>query len=490
MRNYKAFVVVGMGYGDEGKGQVVDHLVREHDVHTVMRFSGGSQAAHNVVTPDGLHHTFAQFGSGVFAGADTYLGRDMMVNPLDMFNEFYHLASIGQDDAWDRLSVNKGCLVTTPIHAAANLLKEYYRRGRAHGTTGKGIGETRWARINGYSLNAGLLGDKNATRWNLGRLLGYYSKQEPRWASRATAEKGDFEWSDALTECRDLLLGRRPDLVEAMIDRYAEWAARTALVENVHLANLIRNSGGGVVLEGSQGVLLDESAGFHPHTTWADVTAETARQELSIAGLSPHEIQVVGVTRTHTTRHGHGPFPSDSYRRRPVFTADDRPPSRSLWFGDEPHNDPPRRSDAHEFGTPGDFRRSWFDAVAFRYAIGIVRPDVIAVTHLDSFADQTEWRMVPSYEYFGDDDVRRYLTTGENGEITGIIGGDIAHMECVTRRLFDCYPNAEDVLLDQGAGEAPDPLGIVDAIQRIGNVPVTIVGEGPSNYRTLETVTA
>lgn len=483
MSQRKAFVTVGMGYGDEGKGQVVDHLVREHGAHTVMRYSGGAQAAHNVIAPDGRHHTFAQFGSGTFAGAGTYLGRDVMVNPLDMFNEYYHLASIGETDAWDRLAVNKACLVTTPIHEAANLLKEFYRRGRSHGTTGKGIGETRLANMRLGGFWVGVLGDKDRTKKKIEELIAYYKEQEPRWADHPATAEPEASWSDRLDAALDLLRGERPDLVEQMVDRYAEWSSRTKLVDNIHLSKLL--SSGAVVLEGSQGVLLDESMGFHPHTTWSDVTPRRARTELMIAGLAGSAVETIGVVRSYTTRHGNGPFPSDTNRRPPRLHAEPR--RTNLWF-EEPHNAPKELGwfrpnlDYYEFGTAGEFRRSPFDAVAFRYAIGQVKPDAIALTHLDAFP-KGEWPVVMSYEYFGDDGISRHLSTGGNGEVTGIKVGDISHMECVTRRLFDCYPNVEDVPLGNDPSETP--FDIVNAVQAIGNVPVTIIGLGPRNYRTV-----
>ena len=68
MNSGAAYVVVGLGFGDEGKGAIVDHLAAVHPVHTVVRYNGGAQAAHNVVLPDGRHHTFHQFGSGTFRG--------------------------------------------------------------------------------------------------------------------------------------------------------------------------------------------------------------------------------------------------------------------------------------------------------------------------------------------------------------------------------------------------------------------------------------
>lgn len=79
----RAYILAGLGYGDEGKGAWTDFLARTEPVHTVVRFNGGAQAGHNVITPDGRHHTFAQFGSGTFVrGVNTHLSRFMLVNPL------------------------------------------------------------------------------------------------------------------------------------------------------------------------------------------------------------------------------------------------------------------------------------------------------------------------------------------------------------------------------------------------------------------------
>ena len=84
----QAFIVVGLGYGDEGKGTVTDYLTRKFQAHTIIRFNGGSQAAHHVVTNEGLTHCFAQFGSGsLVANVKTYLSSYMVVDPLSLIVE-------------------------------------------------------------------------------------------------------------------------------------------------------------------------------------------------------------------------------------------------------------------------------------------------------------------------------------------------------------------------------------------------------------------
>src|SRR5512146_3203468 len=111
-----AILVADLGYGDAGKGSIVDYLTRLTNAHTVVRYNGGAQAAHNVITPDGRHHTFSQFGSGTFVpGTRPHLSRFMMVHPLAMLAEERHLRALGIPDAFRRVSVDREALVTTPF---------------------------------------------------------------------------------------------------------------------------------------------------------------------------------------------------------------------------------------------------------------------------------------------------------------------------------------------------------------------------------------
>ena len=140
------YIVCGLGFGDEGKGSVVDFLCSPRlpsPARTVIRFNGGAQAAHNVLTADGRHHTFAQFGSGSFTpGVRTHLSRFVLVDPLALAAEAAHLASAGVPDALDRLTVERDALLVTPYHQAANQTREAARGRDRHGSCGMGIGET------------------------------------------------------------------------------------------------------------------------------------------------------------------------------------------------------------------------------------------------------------------------------------------------------------------------------------------------------------
>src|SRR5258708_6711171 len=116
-----AYLVAGLGYGDEGKGATVDFLARNPGARLVVRYNGGAQAGHNVVTSDGRHHTFSQFGSGTFvSGVWTFLSRYMMVNPLNMMLEEEGLRGLGVRGAFKRTLVDARALVTTPFQSVVN----------------------------------------------------------------------------------------------------------------------------------------------------------------------------------------------------------------------------------------------------------------------------------------------------------------------------------------------------------------------------------
>src|SRR5271157_4804463 len=137
-----ALLVAGMAFGDEGKGSIVDALVRAYQSDLVVRYNGGAQAAHNVVTEHGQHHTFAQFGSGTFyPTCRTYLSRFVLINPVSMMNEEKALRGMEPSpiyDAWSRLYIDPDCVVITPYQKAVNRLEESWRVGAygAHGSTG------------------------------------------------------------------------------------------------------------------------------------------------------------------------------------------------------------------------------------------------------------------------------------------------------------------------------------------------------------------
>jgi adenylosuccinate synthase len=113
----KSFAVIDLAYGDSGKGILVARLCATEDIDVVVRFSGGCQAAHNVITDDGRHHTFKQFGSGTFSGVPTYLSRHMMFEPFLLQEEAVDLETLGIPNPISLVSVAWDALLTTTDHA-------------------------------------------------------------------------------------------------------------------------------------------------------------------------------------------------------------------------------------------------------------------------------------------------------------------------------------------------------------------------------------
>jgi adenylosuccinate synthase len=345
-------IVVDLGYGDAGKGTVVDWLCSREGsrpVAAVVRFNGGAQAAHHVVTRDGRCHSFAQFGSGTLTpGVRSHLSRFVLVDPLALAAEAAHLASIGVTRALDLLTVDRDAPLATPYHQAANRAREIARGQNRHGSCGMGIGETASYAI-AHPQDAPRAGDCASPRL-LARKLATLREH-------LTSELGEF----AAPPVRDVC------------DVYHAFAERVRLVDGGFLASMLR--AGPVVFEGAQGVLLDEWRGFHPYTTWSTTTFANAEQLLAEAGQTAVRL---GVTRCYLTRHGPGPFVTED-------------PTLAL---PEPHNGHNR--------WQGPFRTGHLDAVALRYAIEVTGGvDAIALTHLDTAARCPSLRVCRSYHVEG-----------------------------------------------------------------------------------------
>lgn len=312
-------IVVGLGYGDEGKGSVVDFLCRTQRVDAVIRFNGGAQAAHNVVTDDGRHHTFSQWGAGTLAGVPTHLSRFMLVDPFRMSAEAAHLEEIGVGSPWGLITVDRDASLTTVFHREANRERERRRGVLRHGSCGVGIGETVAYRL-AHPADAPIVGDCG-DRQRLSRKLYLLA-----------------DWFEDE-------FGFRLDVsVDDNLDGYEAFAQECVVVDDRFTRRLLHQ--GPSVFEGAQGVLLDERYGFHPYTTWSNTTPANAKSLLTEAGLAD-EAFVLGVLRTTTTRHGPGP----------LVTEDQQLVSSMA----EVHNG---------FGEwQGGWRVGHFDAVAHRYAV-------------------------------------------------------------------------------------------------------------------------
>lgn len=287
-----AKIVIGLNYGDESKGSIVDYLCSQEPVDLVVRFNGGFQAAHNVVNHN-RHHTFSQFGSGSFWDVPTFITNDVIVNPEAMISEYKALKAHNIDP---KIYVNSGALVATSFHRNANRALDCLNH---HGSCGVGIGLTRemWAKTGVGVTWEDLSKPKKlqqklsfARQWCQDKLLETaYSNNKSAIKKLDTSLKlsgSIFEEAKFLTEARKYCDNFIDESIPNII-----WGAKQYNRK--------------LVFEGSQGIGLDEAVGTIPHTTYSRTTPELATELCDELGL---EYEIIGVTRSFETRHGNGPM--------------------------------------------------------------------------------------------------------------------------------------------------------------------------------------
>ena len=429
----KATVVVDLGFGDAGKGTIVDYLARKCQAPVVVRFNGGPQARHHVVTRTGQCHGFAQFGSGSFVpGARTHLSRFMLFDPIELNHEWRWLDRYGLGDVLDRLTVDEDAIMVTPLHALANTIRETLRGDDRHGTCGMGIGETvaHSLAFPEEAIHARDMRDGNVLVRKIARIQDrLFAELWPR-----VPELPD----DALRSLADKLID--PRYPANWTDEVVRFGRKIDVCDSERLAHFARESD--LLFEGAQGVLLDEWYGFHPHTTWSTTTfanALTLLDEIKYGEC----VERIGVMRAYHTRHGEGPFPTaDALLTRII-------PDR--------HND--------NMGWQGHFRVGWFDMVLARYALAVSGgADALAITNLDRFRTVPERKVCTAYRAPGGDFIDR-LTV--KSELT-----DLTHQEALTHLLHQVEPQYEDAPMNDEQ--------YLQMIERDLGVPVAITSYGPT----------
>lgn len=464
-----ADLIVGLGYGDEGKGTLTDWLCRgaaregEDDVGAlVVRYSGGAQAAHNVVEPGpgssgqgswARHHCFQQFGAGTFAGARTYLSRFMLVNPISLVREGAALRAAGVADPFSLLAVDDRALVTTPFHIAAGRIREMTRA--RHGSCGLGIGETRKDSLHGGpTLRVGTLRDSDQIE---AFLRAQQEKKRDEMRPLVEGVRGEGHEAGRANEV-EVALAREwrtlddPDVVSHVLARFADFTRQVRFVDEAWWRRELERDQH-LVFEGAQGVLLDETWGFHPHTTWTNVTFDNA---LALLAGYTGPVRRIGVTRAYQTRHGAGPFVTEDAALRPLSAHD--------------HNRPNEWQEG--------FRSGWLDLVTLRYALEVVGGvDELAVTNVDRLA-VLDGPAAAVTSYQGPADAIAVL--GPTGARPGVARRievrrppTVAHQEALTRALCRCAPG--DVV--SGPRDGRD---FARFVAELAEVPLGIVSHGPT----------
>jgi adenylosuccinate synthase len=350
-----AIVLIGAQWGDEGKGKVTDLLGGR--VGYVVRYQGGNNAGHTVITPDGQKFALHLMPSGVLTpGCTPVIGNGVVVDPKVLLTEIDGLTERGVDVS--RLLISADAHLIMPHHRALDRVVERYLGAARIGTTGRGIGPAYGDKVARIGIRAQDLLDPGILRKKLELVL----REKNQILVKVYNRKG----IDA----------------DAVVEEYLGYAVRLRpyIADTRQVLAKAVEQGETVLLEGAQATLLDVDHGTYPFVTSSNPTAGGACVG---SGIPPTRItRVIGVIKAYTTRVGSGPFPTELF--------DD--------------NGQHLRKIGDEYGTTtGRERRcGWFDAVVGRYAVRVNGITDLVVTKLDVLSGLEKVPICVGYDIDGD----------------------------------------------------------------------------------------
>lgn len=348
----KVDVLLGLQWGDEGKGKVVDVLTPRYDA--VARFQGGPNAGHTLEF-EGKKYVLRSIPSGIFQhGQINIIGNGVVLDPVLFKQEAEELEKSGVD-LRSILKISKKVHLITPTHRLLDAANEKAKGGKKIGTTGKGIGPTYTDKI---SRNGLRLGDV------------FHNFNEKYSALR----QRHLDQLDSL--------GSKPENLDELEEKWMdaiEYLKGFGIVDSEFLINSLLAQGKSVLCEGAQGTLLDIDFGSYPFVTSSNTISAGACSGL---GVAPNKIgEVFGIFKAYCTRVGSGPFPTE------LFDATGK---RIRDLG-------------HEYGavTGRERRCGWIDLVALRYAIMLNGVTQLIMMKSDVLDDFDEIKACVAYKIKG-----------------------------------------------------------------------------------------
>lgn len=292
MVNKNIKVVIGANFGDEGKGLMTDYFCHQAALRgescIVVCHNGGAQRGHTVDTPERLHHVFHHLGSGTFEGADTYLSKEFIINPILFRQEWEILQKMGYEPT---VYLNPLCRVTTPFDMITNQILEESRSNGRHGSCGMGIFETikRYEGNYGYSAWALL---ENYDRQNKEAIEAIKHTYLPKRFNELKIQPCE-EWEEIINS---------DGLIEQFLEDLEFMESHVTVCGDTNALEKYRN----IVFEGGQGLLLDQNnQEYFPHLTPSNAGLKNPA-EMILRLFPDSEVEVCYVTRPYLTRHGAG----------------------------------------------------------------------------------------------------------------------------------------------------------------------------------------
>ena len=417
-------LLLGLQWGDEGKGKIVDVLTSNYDI--IARFQGGPNAGHTIEF-DGIKHVLRTIPSGIFhKNSMNIIGNGVVIDPVVFKSELDGLAKFNLDIK-SKLILSRKAHLILPTHRLLDAASEAAKGKAKIGSTLKGIGPT-------YMDKTG----RNGIR------LGDIELVDFKERYRALADK-----HEAMIAFYDVNIQYNlPELEKEFFDAIEELKQLT-FIDSEEYLHQAQKAGKSILCEGAQGSLLDVDFGTYPFVTSSNTTAAGACTGL---GIAPNKIkEVYGIFKAYTTRVGSGPFPTEDFEEAGDIMA----------------------SVGNEFGSvTGRKRRcGWLDLVALKYAVQINGVTQLMMMKGDVLSGFETLKVCTAYDYKGQT-ISHLPYTIEPENVTPI--------------YTDFKGWKADLTGMSSYDELPAELkNYIDFIEKELEVPIKIVSVGPDRKQTI-----
>ena len=421
----KFVVIIGMQWGDEGKGKVVDLLADR--VAAVARFQGGHNAGHTLVR-GGKKTVLSLIPSGIMReNVHCYIGNGVVLCLDALFSESKMLIEAGVP-VFERLRVSPSCPLILPSHIALDCAREQAKGANAIGTTGRGIGPAYEDKPARRAVRVADLFQRERFAAKLGEMLDFHNFVLQQYFRQPPV---DFQKT---------------------LDQQLAYAESLApLVTDVTLAlHRLRKENQSVLFEGAQAAMLDIDLGTYPYVTSSNTTAGFAGTG---TGLGPRVFdEVIGIVKAYTTRVGAGPFPTELF--------DDTGEHLSKV--------------GHEFGSVTGRRRrvGWFDTVALRRSIVQSSVSGLCITKLDVLDGLDTIRICVGYRVAGRVCAEPPLSTDGYADVDPV---------------YEEMPGWKESTVGITAYEAlpANARKYLERLQTLAEVPIDMISTGPDRDETI-----
>jgi len=418
--------VVGLQWGDEGKGKVVDILAEKADI--VVRYGGGANAGHTVIIGDTKFALHLMPSGAVRPGMVCVIANGVVVDPDVLLQEIQGLSDKGISME-GRLLISENAHVVLDYHKLEDRLREESLGKNKIGTTARGIGPCYADKVGrSYAVRMADLRDPISLRGKLESIVAYKNKLFAAMYNAA------------------------PINVSELFDKCCRWSQSLGkyIVNTTEYLHAALDAKKNILFEGAQGALLDLDHGTFPFVTSSNASALGLGPGCGVP--SQRVERILGVVKAYMTRVGSGPFPAEQDNEI------------GNWI----------RERGHEYGTTtGRPRRcGWFDAVAVAYTARLGGVNEIAMMHLDTLAGLREVKLCRAYRIDGKE------TTFFPGD-----AGQLSRAECV----YETVPGwSEDLSGISRYADLPAAVKhYLATVERFVGVPITMLGVGPKRSQVI-----